>query len=135
MHSPHSRARIVLRLPPGSIAPALARAGVASISSRLPEEVAADLGLLTSEVVGNAVRHAKTSPVDEITVRLAANGDRIRVEVVDPGPGFEPSSPSGPGDPRTHGWGLLLVNRLARSWGVEPEGSRNKVWFELDTAA
>jgi hypothetical protein len=29
------------------------------------------------------------------------------------------------------GWGLFLVDALATSWGVEPEGRGKKVWFEL----
>jgi hypothetical protein len=27
---------------------------------------------------------------------------------------------------------LFLVDALARSWGVEPDGNGKKVWFEVD---
>jgi hypothetical protein len=34
-----------------------------------------------------------------------------------------------------HGWGLFLVQRLAREWGVkEDDGGSKRVWFELSRA-
>lgn len=71
----------------------------------------------------------------DIIVRLF-DADRIRVEVIDEGPGFDPPTPSSWSNP-TGGWGLQLVDRLADEWGVEAEGPCNKVWFELrpETAA
>ncbi len=87
--------------------------------------------LLTSELVSNALRHASPSVDDEIILRIAFE-DRIRVEVVDSGDPFAPPSPRQPFDTRTSGWGLFLVDALARSWGVEPDGNGTKVWFELD---
>src|ERR1043166_4659643 len=53
--------RTELRLAADAIAPALARAGVHHITSELPEGAAADVELLMTEVVSNAVRHASTS--------------------------------------------------------------------------
>jgi len=88
----------------------------------------ADAELLTSEVVSNAVRHARLDPSQEIVVRIVADGF-VRVEVADPGPPFdvdlrEPSTDSS-------GWGLLLLDMIATSWGVELEGSGKRVWFEV----
>lgn len=120
--------RIELRLPPGSIAPTLARAAVAAVGSGLPETTASDAELLTTEIVANAVRHANLDPSQEIVLRLELDG-RFRVEVVDPGPRFE-ADPRKP-DEGTSGWGLFLVDALAASWGVEGEGAGKKVWFEV----
>jgi anti-sigma regulatory factor (Ser/Thr protein kinase) len=121
-----------LRLPAERIAPALARASIDHIASTLPDHVAADLNLLTTEVVSNAVRHGSRSGADEIIFRIAVD-DVVRVDVVDAGGLFEPPRFEPPYEiPTSSGWGLYLVDRLASAWGVEAEGDRKKVWFELD---
>jgi anti-sigma regulatory factor (Ser/Thr protein kinase) len=127
------RSEAELRLPPQFIAPTLARAAITAMSSGLPDDVVSDVELLTSEVVSNAVKHAKLSPSDEIIVRFVMDG-YVRVEVVDPGPPFD-ARPTRPNlasqDPDSNGWGLLVVDAVATSWGVEPEGAGKKVWFEV----
>ena len=124
------RSQSELRLRPESAAPGLARAAIAAAASALPPMVVADAELLTSELVSNAVRHADLDPSQEIVVRIVADGN-VRVEVADPGPPFdadlrEPSTDSS-------GWGLLLLDEIATSWGVELEGSGKMVWFEVGT--
>ena len=89
-----------------------------------------DLRLLTSEVVTNSVRHAGLAPGGTIGLAVDVSERRVRVEVADDGPSFDPyglpeSSPEGTG-----GWGLWLVEQLSDRWGVirnEP----NHVWFEV----
>ena len=126
------RSQVELRLPPEPIATTLARAAVAAVGSGLPEGVVSDVELLTSEVVSNAVRHANLDPSQEIVLRIVADG-YVRVEVADPGPPFEAQRRRrGSG---SSGWGLFLVDALATSWGVEPEGRGKKVWFELGAGA
>jgi anti-sigma regulatory factor (Ser/Thr protein kinase) len=123
---------IELRLPPEPIAPTLARAALATLGSDVPDPVISDVQLLTTEVVSNAVRHASLMPSQEIVLLVEINGS-IRVEVLDEGRPFraDPGSPDGPGH---NGWGLFLLDALATSWGVEPQGSGKKVWFEVGTA-
>ena len=122
------RSQVELRLPPEPRASTLARAVVAAVGSGLPEGVVSDVELLTSEVVSNAVRHANLDPSQEIVLRIVSDG-YVRVEVADPGPPFEAKRRRrGSG---SSGWGLFLVDALATSWGVEPEGAGKKVWFEL----
>lgn len=119
---------IELRLRPERVAPSLARAAIAAVASGLPSAVAADAELLTSEVVSNAVRHSDLDPSQEIIVRIVADG-HVRVEVADPGPPFEADLRE-PGS-GSRGWGLLLVDAVATSWGVEREGTGKRVWFEV----
>jgi anti-sigma regulatory factor (Ser/Thr protein kinase) len=119
-----------LRLPAEPIAPALARAGVRGAAPDLPDRTAADLALLLTEVVSNAVRHASGNPGDEILIRLYADGP-VRVEVVDRGPGFEPLAQATPEGPRASGWGLYLLESIASTWGVERGVTGTTVWFEL----
>jgi anti-sigma regulatory factor (Ser/Thr protein kinase) len=122
-----------LSLPSDPIAPALARAGVRSLTHDLPFAVAADLALLVTEVVSNAVRHSGMAPTDDILVRLSTNRT-VRVEVLDQGPGFAAlETRARPATRETRGWGLFLVDRLADAWGVDREPSGTTVWFELET--
>ena len=115
-----------LELPSTSAAPAKARGALDQISGRVTPERMRDVRLLVSELVTNAVRHAGGKDV-----RLVVNldGGMLRIEVHDPGRGFEVVPP--PDDPlRASGWGLVLVEELADRWGVDPH-PRTRVWFEM----
>ena len=84
-----------------------------------------DLLLCVSEVVTNAVLHARSAP----TMTVAIDGERVRVEVVD-------SDPSPPVRRRrsleaSTGRGLLLLDDLTDRWGSTPAGDGKVVWFEL----
>jgi anti-sigma regulatory factor (Ser/Thr protein kinase) len=91
--------------------------------------------LVVSELVTNAVRHG---PGETISLRLVAQPDGgITGEVVDQGDGH---AAIGEQDVTTDdlndelaegGRGLLIVDRLATDWGVEP-GSTH-VWFHFDS--
>jgi anti-sigma regulatory factor (Ser/Thr protein kinase) len=118
------------RLPPRSTAPKLARATVSTALGSVGPEVADEVELLTSEVVTNAIRHARVDPLSDVILRVDSSSDHVRVEVLNPGPSFDPPVPSIPGVSGT-GLGLFLVDSLARAWGVDREGSRTKVWFEI----
>ncbi|MEU8622568.1 ATP-binding protein [Streptomyces sp. NPDC048623] len=86
--------------------------------------------LLASELVTNALIHTDHGAVVTATVVP----DRLRVEVRDFTAGFgHPCVPHA--DDGTHGRGLVLVQALADSWGVENHGVGKVVWFELDGGA
>lgn len=84
--------------------------------------------LLTSELVSNAILHART----DVELRLVSVRDHVRVEVAD-GNSRLPSTALAPAD-ATSGRGLLLVQALAGSWGVEGTLDGKVVWFELPVA-
>ena len=64
----------------------------------------------------NAIRHGGArSPDDEVGVHAALREAVLRLEVTDPGPGFEPG---GHGPRPDGGYGLHLLDRLATRWGV-----------------
>jgi anti-sigma regulatory factor (Ser/Thr protein kinase) len=93
----------------------------------------ADLLLLATEVVTNAVRHSGEGAAD-VEVVVDVDSDTVRVAVRDSGPGFErrpTGDPRGSRMPESSGWGLYLVERLAERWGVERRPDGNEVWFEL----
>ena len=86
--------------------------------------------LLVSEVVTNAVLHARS----EVVVSVVDQGAVARIEVHD-------ASPAGP---RMHrfavdsatGRGLRLIDQLAHRWGTAalPSGAGKVVWFEVGAA-
>jgi anti-sigma regulatory factor (Ser/Thr protein kinase) len=92
--------------------------------------LAADAGLLVSEVVTNVVMHAGLDATQDIEVHVALTSRRIRVGVRDSGAGFDPGQARHPPD-ASGGWGLLLVERLAERWGTRWRTDGFEVWFEL----
>jgi anti-sigma regulatory factor (Ser/Thr protein kinase) len=97
------------------------------VDEALPGTCWADeVTLLVSELASNAVRHAK-SP---FTVSVSCDGTIVRVEVTDDSP--EVPVRRAPTVDAVTGRGLLIVEALASSWGVEPSDSGKTVWFEID---
>lgn len=80
--------------------------------------------LLTSELVTNAVVHG----VGKITLHARLDDDRVLVEVVDEGHGFERTLHKRDFD-EVGGRGLAIVDAEASRWGIH-EGTTH-VWFEL----
>ncbi|MFF8842556.1 ATP-binding protein [Streptomyces sp. NPDC015127] len=88
----------------------------------------ADLQLCASELLGNVVRHlGEGLPV---TVRVACEGDRTRLEVTDPDPRALPVLCRAAADDET-GRGLALLDALTLRWGVEQGPGGKTVWCEL----
>ena len=83
--------------------------------------------LLTSEVVTNAVQHAGLRDSDRILLAARLKGDFVRVEVRDPGQGFDPGVRHG-----VSGYGLRMLDMLASRWGVDRVDNGCRVWFEVD---
>jgi two-component sensor histidine kinase len=94
-------------------------------SEGVPEDIAHTLLLLSTEIVGNAVRHAGLADDQKIVFFARLRDDFARVEVADPGIGFDPDTVE------TEGFGLRLLDKLATRWGVESRRGC-KVWFEVD---
>ncbi len=105
-----------------------ARRFLALILDGLP--AAEDAILCVSELVTNAVIHSRSRrPGGCFTVSAGIRpGDRLRIEVADQGGRWaQPVSTDG-----QHGRGLLIVGRLARTWGVTGDpGAGRTVWFEI----
>jgi anti-sigma regulatory factor (Ser/Thr protein kinase) len=116
----------------GPRAPERARTWLQSAAAWLPEELERNLLLLTCELVNNSVLHGQAGEQDVIEIRLRSTATGVRAEVSDPGPGFAPAGRTRELD-EPGGWGLVLVERIAKRWGVE-RGERTRVWFELARA-
>jgi anti-sigma regulatory factor (Ser/Thr protein kinase) len=120
-----------VKLPATPDAAAEARRALERFADRVPERRLRDVRLLVSELVTNAVRHAGLSPQDRIRLLVQLRDAVLRVEVDDPGSGFEPRSPD-PDPARTSGWGLYLVAELSDRWGMDGLRPGTRIWFELD---
>ncbi|MGA8112577.1 MAG: ATP-binding protein [Actinocatenispora sp.] len=93
-------------------------------------DLAADAVTVVSELVGNAVRHARPLHHGVIEVCWSAAPDRVQLWVTDGGSATAPRL-------RTAGWdavdgrGLQIVAGLAQRWGVELDGPGRCVWADL----
>lgn len=113
-------------LPNSIAAPALARGFVSStLSSWAVGDAFADVPLLVSELVTNAVRHADGDV--ELSMRLEA--DRVRVAVTDGSDALPVMRDLE--NARNGGWGLHIVERLASRWGLETQPDGKTVWCEV----
>src|SRR3954454_20981314 len=85
-------------------------------------EVAA---LLATELVTNAIRHARGRAIVSVT----AKAGHLRVAIADDSPETPrvlPRNLLGEG-----GRGMMLVDTLARTWGVDVGWDGKVVWFEI----
>jgi anti-sigma regulatory factor (Ser/Thr protein kinase) len=94
------------------------------------QDVVETVVLLTSELVTNAVIHARTPST--LRVLVEPNVPRVRVEVADGA--REAPAPQAPAPTETSGRGLMLVDRLATHWEVDTTETGKIVWFELAPA-
>jgi anti-sigma regulatory factor (Ser/Thr protein kinase) len=107
-----------------------ARLALSDIDEHVDESTAFDIRLLVSELVTNSVRHAQLGPEDSIRLKVEIGEQQVRVEVSDPGPGFDPPADEPtPEQAAASGWGIFFVKQLADRWGVERD--RSCVWFEV----
>jgi anti-sigma regulatory factor (Ser/Thr protein kinase) len=84
-----------------------------------------DLDLLVSELVTNGVEHGTPDGNGRLELRVDADPDRVRVEVLDAGEGCE-STRAGPRRRRD--------DRMSDRWGFDVHGGRTRVWFELSSS-
>lgn len=96
------------------------------------EATACDAGLVLSELISNALRHATPLPGSLIRVSWCLNDDCVEVAVSD---GGGPTVPmiNKPAANAIGGRGLGIVDRLSLRWGVYTcqDGSETTVWAAL----
>jgi anti-sigma regulatory factor (Ser/Thr protein kinase) len=89
-----------------------------------------DLEVVTSELVTNAIVHARSPSVVEVR-RLDV--DCLEVVVTDTDP--EPPVKRIPYEQHTRGLGLHIVDALCADWGVRPAGEGKAVWARVGPLA
>jgi anti-sigma regulatory factor (Ser/Thr protein kinase) len=96
------------------------------MSRQVADGVVSTVELLTSEVVTNAIIHARSGPHLAVEVKE----DLVRVAVRDSSPEV-PVRRLGSVDDLS-GRGVVIVEELATAWGVERErNGAKRVWFEV----
>lgn len=125
---------VMLPYAPSSIAAArrwltcqLAEAGAA-------EPGIADAALVASELLTNAVRHARPLDGGRLCLGWTLGADLVELTVTDGGAATRPRegwpSPSSLG-----GRGLAIVSRLSRRWGVRSGEANTTVWAVIGVQA
>lgn len=142
---------VALRLPARSASVATARHAVRDVAARwsLPETVVLDAEMVVSELVTNAVLHARTDC--ELSIEPCLPGLRLAVADDDNQSPLPPTAfvPVGEGlltgaaeghraladllAERATGRGMAIVEALSTTWGVETRGGGKVVWAELGT--
>lgn len=94
----------------------------------LDQSTRLDLLLIADALLTNAFEHARSPR--RLRLSRLCDGHVIRVEVHDASPELLPvlGKPGGRG---LHNRGLLMVNRLASRWGVDPLANYKSVWGEV----
>ncbi|MFJ5100278.1 SpoIIE family protein phosphatase [Streptomyces sp. NPDC088554] len=112
-----------LALEPREVARARRRVRAQLLAWQLPDAVET-AELMVSELVTNAINHARSEPV---VLRLVRT-DALLCEVVDDDPA--PATLLGAGRDDEAGRGLRVVSSLARQWGSTSSARGKTVWFE-----
>jgi anti-sigma regulatory factor (Ser/Thr protein kinase) len=118
---------LTIRVAGGPTAPSRARAALGSLDATLAD-LRDDVHLLVSELVSNSVLHARA---DHVELHATTEPAGVRIEVSDPGPGFDEKDRREPSFAGEGGFGLLIVDRVANRWGTKRNGDA-RVWFEID---
>lgn len=115
-----------LRLPPRAASVPEARRFVMRCLERWSmDHLCETVALLTSEVVSNAVLHART----EVVLTATRLGDAVELRVSD-GSAVRPV-PRRHGADSTTGRGMHLLDRLAQEWEVLPEAGGKTLRFTV----
>ncbi|GLW69883.1 hypothetical protein Kpho02_21820 [Kitasatospora phosalacinea] len=103
---------------------------LASWNTPLDEDTRFTLDLVTSELLGNAVRHA-TGPAVTVGVHADPLHHRAVIEVYDSSPAVPVLAPGHPAEDEESGRGLLLIAELALAHGVVRKRGGKWVWAEI----
>ncbi|MFD0683822.1 ATP-binding protein [Actinomadura fibrosa] len=126
------RASSVVLLPhaPSSVAVARKRLSSELAASGVYESIVDDASVIVSELISNALRHARPLPSGQVRVCWLRRGDLLELEVSDGGAMTEPRR--GPGTLSSLGGrGLGIVEALSEGWGVRHEDGTTTVWAVL----
>jgi anti-sigma regulatory factor (Ser/Thr protein kinase) len=91
-----------------------------------------EAALMLGELVANAVIHGGMGIGHQIRIEVETRARSLTLRVYDAGPGFIPAAPDEPAP--SGGLGLVIIDRLARCWGVVRHDDANCVWCELAVA-
>jgi serine/threonine-protein kinase RsbW len=120
---------ITLRIPAKPEYITLCRLALTGLSEvrEIDTDAMADLKLALTEAVSNSVRHAYGPAGDgHVAVTYELHGDRLGIEVVDDGAGFDPDeAPSFDGGELSEGGlGIAIIKTIADEFEIESKPGR-----------
>jgi hypothetical protein len=114
--------RTELRIPATTIGPALARAALPTVLPPASATLVADVQLLVSDLVGDAVTSVPSTAADVVRVSVETTPAVLRVEV---------TTAHGASRPSPGTWPAMLLGRLATRWGHDGDRGHARIWFEI----
>jgi len=97
----------------------------------LPDEVRDDLLVCATELVSNAVRHARPLPGGDVCVSFELGPADVEVRVIDGGSRTHPHVCAVNLD-SAHGRGMFIVSKLSNDWGARSLGDgTQEVWARI----
>ena len=121
---------VLLPYAPASVAVARQRLAADLQSAGIIQAAVGDAVLVISELLSNAIRHARPLPGANVQVAWALDGGSVELAVSDGGSVTRPH--------QTHatvsslgGRGLDIVEYLARTWGIRDDDRGLTVWAVL----
>lgn len=121
---------VLLPYTPASVAVARQRLAADMVAAGIFAGAVGDAVLVVSELLSNAIRHARPLPGSSVQVAWALDHDAVEVAVSDGGAPTTPA-PAQPTVSSLGGRGLGVVEHLARSWGVRSDDGGLTVWAVL----
>jgi serine/threonine-protein kinase RsbW len=97
------------------------------VANGVQPDVVADASSVLSELVGNALRHARALADGGLDISLVVDDGSVLVSVADGGAATVPSIVS-PAPMARSGRGLGIVHTLTRDWGVRETSDGNTVF-------
>ncbi len=98
----------------------------------VPKEIIEDAVLVLSEILSNALRHARPLQSGKIKVAWDVRAGAVELQVTDGGGATRPH-PAQPSLSSLGGRGLGIVTTLTSDWGVRAIGSETTVWAVVPT--
>lgn len=115
---------------PSSVAVARKRLCTQLLAAGVGQSTVTDVAVIVSELLSNALRHARPLPSGEVRVAWNRLGDVIEISVSDGGASTEPRRRR-PTLSSLGGRGLGIVESLSDCWGVRREDGATTVWALL----
>jgi anti-sigma regulatory factor (Ser/Thr protein kinase) len=125
---------VLLPYAPASVAVARQRLAADLTAAGIFAGAVGDAVLVVSELLSNALRHARPLPGSSVQVAWALDDDAVEVAVSDGGAATRPT-PAQATVSSLGGRGLDIVDYLARTWGVRSDDYGLTVWAVLAAPA